>query len=327
MMPLWTLSSNGDFSFKTAWDMVRKKRPPNKILSLCWNPFITPTISLFMVRLFFKWIPTPDGLLRRGIIANNMCYCCNGDENMPHLFIHGPVAKEVWTYFHNLAGIKILERNDKRVDKVPFTSKRVCDRIGSFIHSIKGNLKRIRQFWKGADTIVGMVGIQPGPKPIYKILPVRWLKPVEGWWKLNSDGAAKGNPGISAAGGVIRDHLGTPCLMFSEFLGKRSNNYAELYAIWRGLEFYLNHDFVKMWVESDSTLALHMINNKGTSNWHLHGLLIKIWTLIDKMEVRFPHIFREGNVVADWLANEGCNRRDFFLLDISNIFKKNAWLY
>ncbi|KAL6565547.1 hypothetical protein OROHE_004602 [Orobanche hederae] len=282
--PLWALSSNGEFSFKSAWEMVRKKRPSNKILSLCWNPFITPTISLFMVRMFFKWIPTPDGLLRRGIIANNLCYCCNGDENMPHLFIHGPVAKEV---------------NDKRVDKVPFNSKRVCDRIWSFIHSIKGNLKSYRHFWKGADTIAGLVGIQPGPRPIYKILPVRWLKPVVGWWKLNSDGAARGNPGVAAAGGVIRDHHGTPCLMFSEFLGERSNNFAELYAIWRGLEFCLNHDFGKVWVETDSTFALHVIINKKTSNWHLQGLLTKIWTLMNKLEVRFSHIFREGNVVAD----------------------------
>ncbi|KAL6558441.1 hypothetical protein OROMI_018791 [Orobanche minor] len=254
--------------------------------------------------LMSKWIPTPDGLLRRGIIANNLCYCCNGDESMPHLFIHGPVAKEVWTYFHKLAGINILERNDKRADKVPFTPKRVCDRIWSFIHSIKNNFKRTRLFWKGADTIAGMVGIQPAPGAIYKIFPVRWVKPVEGWWKLNSDGASKGNPGISGAGGVIRDHLGSPCLMFSEFLGERSNNYAELYAIWRGLEFCLQRNFIKVWVECDSTLALRMINNRGKSNWHLHGLLIKIWTIIDKMEVRFSHIYREGNVIADWLANQ-----------------------
>ncbi|KAL0287128.1 UNVERIFIED_CONTAM: hypothetical protein Sradi_7130200 [Sesamum radiatum] len=30
----------------------------------------------------------------------------------------------------------------------------------------------------------------------------------EGWYKLNTDGASKGNPGISGAGGILRDQLG-----------------------------------------------------------------------------------------------------------------------
>ncbi|KAL6565083.1 hypothetical protein OROMI_016533 [Orobanche minor] len=214
--PLWTQSSNGDFSFKSAWEIVRKRKTTNKILASCWNPLITPTISFFLVRIAFKWIPTPDGLLRRGIIANNLCYCCNGDESMPHLFIHGPMAKE-------------------RVDNVPFTPKRVCGRIWSYIHNIKGELSRKRLFWKGAHGIAAMVGMLPSSRPTYTLIPVRWVKPAHAWGKLNSDGAAKG-AGVAAAGGIVRDHNGTPFMMFSEFLGERTNNYSEIYAIWRGLD-------------------------------------------------------------------------------------------
>ncbi|KAL6576888.1 hypothetical protein OROMI_011164 [Orobanche minor] len=94
ILPSWTLSPNGAFDFKSTWHFVRKKKPLNNILRFCWNPIITPTISVFMVRLVNKWIPTPDGLLRRGIYATNFCYCCNDAENIPHLFIHGPVANK-----------------------------------------------------------------------------------------------------------------------------------------------------------------------------------------------------------------------------------------
>ncbi|KAL6570172.1 hypothetical protein OROMI_014686 [Orobanche minor] len=110
IQPVWTLSANGIFNFKTSWEFSRKKKPPDNILRFCWNPLITPTISVFMVRVLNNWIPTPDGLSRRGIISNNACYCCDGVESLPHLFINGPVAKEVWKVFHNLSGINVLIR-------------------------------------------------------------------------------------------------------------------------------------------------------------------------------------------------------------------------
>ncbi|KAL6565041.1 hypothetical protein OROMI_016491 [Orobanche minor] len=205
IQPVWTLSANGIFNFKTSWEFSRKKKPPDNILRFCWNPLITPTISVFMVRVLNNWIPTPDGLSRRGIIANNACYCCDGVESLQHLFLNGPVAKEVWRVFHNLSGIKFLEssnfkliianwfgktkgkihiyhiipililwfiwccRNVKRVDNVPFTAKRVCERIWKYISTLtlKGNSKRL--FWKGADSIAVFLGINPVSKPTYII--------------------------------------------------------------------------------------------------------------------------------------------------------------
>lgn len=34
-----------------------------------------------------------------------------------------------------------------------------------------------------------------------------WYRPRNGWVKLNTDGASRGNPGRAAAGGVLRDEL------------------------------------------------------------------------------------------------------------------------
>ncbi|KAL6576884.1 hypothetical protein OROMI_011160 [Orobanche minor] len=355
IQPVWTLSSNGIFNFKTSWEFSRKKKPPDNILRFCWNPLITPTISVFMVRVFNNWIPTPDGLARRGIIATNACYCCDGVESLPHLFLNGPVAKEVWKVFHKLSGIKFLEssnfkliianwfgktkgkihiyhiipilslwfiwccRNDKRVDNVPFTTKRVCERISKYISTLtlKGISKRL--FWKGADSIAAFLGINMVSKPTYIIGAVRWYKPVVGCFKINTDGASKGNPGIAAAGGVIRNHLGHPIFMFSEFLGDRSNNFAEIYAIWRGLEFCHEQKIFKVWVEVDSKIALHLIEHSISCHWEIQGLIFKIRGFMEKMDIHFSHIFREGNAVADFLANQGCERRDFYIHDITQL--------
>ncbi|KAL6536656.1 hypothetical protein OROMI_026237 [Orobanche minor] len=359
ILPSWTLSPAGDIDFKSTWHFVRKKKPLNNILRFCWNPIITPTISVFMVRLVNKWIPMPDRLLRRGIYATNFCYCCNDDENIPHLFIHGPVANKVWTHFHNLAGIRCLNtsnincilanwfgkakgkihifhiipilifwflwccRNDRRVDNVPFTANRVCERIWNYINTFnhKVNFKN-KKFWIGAALIADRVGVTAAPKTFFKCCSVRWSKPQPGWWKLNTDGAARGNPGDAAAGGIIRDHVGKPLIMFSEFLGVRTNNLAELYAIWRGLEFCIDNHFNKVWVEVDSKIALSLIEHSTTSHWQLQSIISKIRDFRGSIEIHFSHIFREGNAVADWLANHGCDRKDFFLHDVFSISGK-----
>ncbi|KAL6580791.1 hypothetical protein OROMI_006714 [Orobanche minor] len=359
ILPSWTLSPNGAFDFKSTWHFVRKKKPLNNILRFCWNPIITPTISFFMVRLVNKWIPTPDGLLRKGIYATNFCYCCNDDENIPHLFIHGPVANKVWTYFHNLAGIRCLNtsninfilanwfgkakgkihifhiililifwflwccRNDRRVDNVPFTANRVCERIWNYINTFNHKvIFKNKKIWIGAALIADRVGIIAAPKMIFKCCSVRWSKPQTGWWKLNTDGAAHGNPGDAAVGGIIMDHVGKPLIMFSEFLGVRTNNFAELYAIWRGLEFCIDNHFDKVWVEVDSKIALSLIEHSTTTHWQLQSIISKIHDFRGSIEIRFSHIFREGNAVADWLANHGCDRKDFFLHDVFSISGK-----
>ncbi|KAL6570166.1 hypothetical protein OROMI_014680 [Orobanche minor] len=153
-----------------------------------------------------------------------------------------------------------LTRNDRRVDNVPFTANRVCERIWNYINTFNHKvIFKNKNFWKGAALIADRVGVIAAPKPIYKCCSVRWSKPQPGWWKLNTDGAARVNPGDAAAGGIIRDHVGKPLITFSEFLGDRTNNFAELYAIWRGLEFCIDNHFDKVWVEVDSKIALSLI--------------------------------------------------------------------
>ncbi|KAL6572341.1 hypothetical protein OROMI_013299 [Orobanche minor] len=210
--------------------------------------------------------------------------------------------------------------NDRRVDNVPFTANRVCERIWNYINTFnhKVNFKN-KKFWIGAARIADRVGVPAAPKTFFKCCSVRWSKPQPGWWKLNTDGAARGNPGAAAAGGIIRDHMGKPLIMFSEYLGVHTNNFAELYAIWRGLEFCIDNHFNKVWVEVDSKIALSLIEHSTTSHWQLQSIISKIRDFRDSIEIRFSHIFREGNAVADWLANHGCDRKDFYLHDVFSI--------
>ena len=42
----------------------------------------------------------------------------------------------------------------------------------------------------------------------YTVNPIYWLRPDQGWFKLNSDGASQGNPRRAGGDGLIRDHHG-----------------------------------------------------------------------------------------------------------------------
>ena len=81
---------------------------------------------------------------------------------------------------------------------------------------------------------------------------VRWESGSEGWITLNTDGAAKGNPGPAGAGGVLRGDQGEWIAGFSENLGYCSSVKAELRAVWRGLSLAKEMQARKVWLQLDS---------------------------------------------------------------------------
>ncbi|KAH0658058.1 hypothetical protein KY290_027550 [Solanum tuberosum] len=98
---------------------------------------------------------------------------------------------------------------------------------------------------------------------------VLWLRPKLDFYKLNTDGCSKANPGLSAGGGIIRDNQG------------------------RNLE-----------VEVDSKLLVDCILNLQDTPWILWDKIIIIGNLLQRLDNwSLQHYYREGNKVADCLAN------------------------
>lgn len=68
-------------------------------------------------------------------------------------------------------------------------------------------------------------------KPILHYCVVRWNPPQQGWIRINTDGASKGNPGLTSYGFCLRNHKGD--LIYAE--GQRcdimTNLEAEVLAI------------------------------------------------------------------------------------------------
>ncbi|KAG6472994.1 hypothetical protein ZIOFF_066901 [Zingiber officinale] len=140
-------------------------------------------------------------------------------------------------------------------------------------------------------------------RTLHTISVVHWRRPDDGWFKLNTDGSSRGNPGESAYGAIVRDHSGQVVVARQGVLGEGSNIRAELMAILRGLELCVDRQLSPIWLESDSLVALHIIRSSGIS-WEFREEILRIRRLVRQHGVRCTHIYREGNAAADFLANQ-----------------------
>lgn len=69
-----------------------------------------------------------------------------------------------------------------------------------------------------------------------QVIQVNWYKPPCGWFKCNSDGASRGNPGLSAYGGIFRDSSGAILGCFYDFIGISTSFTAELVGAMKSIE-------------------------------------------------------------------------------------------
>ena len=134
----------------------------------------------------------------------------------------------------------------------------------------------------------------------------KWEPPPPGWMKLNFDGASRGNPGKAGIGCIIRDETGNWIAKRSKTLAMTSNNIAELKAAEEGINLSIKLKIKKLIIEGDSQIIINALRKGNTPNWVLNSKLESITNSLSTFEdIRFAHIFREGNKEADLLANLG----------------------
>lgn len=124
------------------------------------------------------------------------------------------------------------------------------------------------------------------------------------------DGGARGNPGPAGYGLVIHDPQGKKIAEISQYLGHRTNNYAEYNGLLAALRYAIAHHISSMKIISDSELMVRQM--KGIYKVR-HPELRKLYdeaqhltAQIEHVEIR--HALREHNQDADRLANEAMDR-------------------
>jgi len=124
------------------------------------------------------------------------------------------------------------------------------------------------------------------------------------------DGGSRGNPGPAGYGVSIEGENGSRIGELSEFLGVKTNNFAEYSALLGALEFALNQGHKRLRVIADSELMVKQIKGqyqvKSPELRPLYDEAKRRISKLDKFEIQ--HVLRNKNKRADELANEAMDR-------------------
>ena len=124
------------------------------------------------------------------------------------------------------------------------------------------------------------------------------------------DGGARGNPGPAGYGVEITDAQGNVLAELSEFLGFRTNNFAEYSGLLASLQYALDHGYPSLRVVSDSLLMVKQIQGaykvKSPDLIPLWGEAKRRIAKLDRFEI--THALRHKNKAADRLANAAMDR-------------------
>lgn len=123
---------------------------------------------------------------------------------------------------------------------------------------------------------------------------------------LYCDGAARGNPGPAAIGGVLfAPGRVEPVAAISEAIGRATNNEAEYRALLAGLQTALAAGVTRLLVRLDSELLVKQMDGsyrvKAPGLKPLHEEAVAL--LRRFASVVFEQVPRERNAIADELAN------------------------
>ncbi|CAL1388702.1 unnamed protein product [Linum trigynum] len=302
------------------------------------------------IRAFF-WLVAHQRLLancerrRRHLTTVARCQICGGDEETTlHVIRDCPYARAAWadflqeepdeSFFQDDLRRWILHYLAGRSRSVPPTrfavmcwmlwknrNKFVFEKELDSTSSLPCRVVTLEKHIEEAATKAAIVF---NGEAIPSQRMIAWKPPPAGWSCLNTDGSVVG--GNAAAGGVIRREDGRMLRAFSGNLGEGSITRAELARIAFGLKAAWEMGIRQVQVQTDSHAALRLVEGAGERHPHL-ALVSEVRRLLAlDWQVEVIHVFREGNVVADYLASLGHGRPPGFHLVESHCPILNHWL-
>jgi ribonuclease HI len=339
---LWEHTDTGSLSLKEAYNFKMTPLQDLHWTKCVWSPDIPPSKSLMVWRLMHDKMPTDENLMLQGCSITSMCNLCNKhSESSLHLFFQCDFAVKLWSWLAgclnitiqfsvmedmwklcenwspqskitiNAAIINLLNtlwfvRNQARFHDNLVSWRSAISLIISSTYLTGNNTKKvssnsIRDF---SFLKLFRISIHHPKVPILK--EVLWQPPLLNWTKCNIDGASNGNPGNASCGGIFRNNAADFIHAYAEPLGIASSFFAKICGAMRAIEVAFHHNWRNLWLETDSSLVVAAFSNPATLiSWRIRNRWRNILSMIKQMNFMVTHIYREGNQVADLLANHG----------------------
>jgi len=144
---------------------------------------------------------------------------------------------------------------------------------------------------------------------------IRWDKPSTGWKKLNTDGSLVDSLGLAGGGGVVRDDQGNWVFGSARKIGPVSSFLAELWSLRDGFFLCVQAQVQALIVEMDAKALVDAFSNQNNSNVITSPLMEDCRQLATQIpQVRFMHVYKEANRVANHLAKLGSSMEIDFVI-------------
>ncbi|GLT57288.1 hypothetical protein SLA2020_302710 [Shorea laevis] len=145
---------------------------------------------------------------------------------------------------------------------------------------------------------------------------IKWDKPPDGYFKLNTDGSSLRTSRATACGGLIKDSLGRWVVGFARNVGITFALGVEFWGVQDGLIIARDWDIQNIIMEMDSLIVFKLLSNYDSINHPFHTMILECRELMAQIpHVRLQHIFREANQCADNLAAIGHTVMGFVYFD------------
>lgn len=336
----WTWNNGKEFTTKSFINMMRGGQPRDSLYSYLWKHVLPPRIAIHNWKLWKDLIPVDELLSKRmQIPLVSCCQCCRHIEDSNHVFIYGPWAHYVWDHYFSTLKIKRIQFHSPKhlyrywitilsckpgdlISVIPFfVNWMLWKQRNKSKH--EGKQQHPANIIKAVDSLLKVfleAGFQWRSLRRYKMVPVYWDKPPEGWIKLNTDGSLKSH--IAGGGGVIRDSQGQFIKGYREHYGHISILEAEVRAIATGIALCKSLKYGRVIVEADSLIAIQFCKCNIEMPWHVKYHVQFIKETSRTMQVEFKHIWREGNQAADHMANLGQSTNGKEIMEPKDIQKE-----
>ncbi|XP_060202654.1 uncharacterized protein LOC132631071 [Lycium barbarum] len=281
--PWWMLEKNREFSVKYVWEYLKSKGEKKEVYKKIWVKGLPFKIAFLMWRVWHFKIPLDEVVKSWGYHMPSRCFCCVelNEETVPHIFLRSTTAQATWKYFCAAAGINVdgihlhqlwKKRNgDKHRDKVS-TSRVIYQAstdIQQLVRSRKPGIKNIPHRWH--DIL----------KMLEQFVPK--LQVTKVMWKFPPGGD----------------------LIYAEArrMGECTNTESEAKALLQAARYCLSKHVYSFYMETDSLLLKNILDREWKPPWNITFEVEELLDIMNHAEVQVLHIMREGNQLADHLAN------------------------
>lgn len=154
---------------------------------------------------------------------------------------------------------------------------------------------------------------------------IKWHKPPNLFVKINFDGSVINS--VVTGGFVIRNELGNPLIVGALNLGHNIINVVEALALREAICWATRKNFSLIIIKDDSKLIIDHVQGKWEMPWNLRSILEDVkWCVNGFQDVRWCHIFRKMNFVADALASISIKSTNLCVWDACISFEAKATL-